>query len=83
MLRLLNGALYRRGGSIVSDFSGRGDCSDIVIKGKKTGEPQLVLPCYGDRIFAQTQDDEMAFSIPGARFRYTRSARGFAPVVKG
>jgi uncharacterized protein (DUF169 family) len=47
-----------------SDFSGRGDCADIVIKGKKTGEPQVILPCYGDRIFGMTADDEMAFTFP-------------------
>jgi len=65
--RLVNGALYRRGGSIVSDFSGRGDCSDIVIKGKKTGEPQVILPCSGDRIFGMAADDEMAFTFPFER----------------
>jgi len=64
VLRLLNATLYRRGGSLNSDFSGRGDCSDIVIKGKRTGEPQVILPCYGDRIFGMTADDEMAFTFP-------------------
>ncbi|MBP2669660.1 MAG: hypothetical protein H6Q80_1862 [Deltaproteobacteria bacterium] len=67
VLRLLNAALYKRGGSIQSDFSGRGDCSDIVIKGKKSGEPQVILPCYGDRIFGMTADDEMAFTFPFGR----------------
>jgi uroporphyrinogen decarboxylase len=33
----------------------------------RTGEPQLILPCSGDRIFGQTQDHEMAFAIPWAR----------------
>jgi uncharacterized protein (DUF169 family) len=66
VLRLLNACLYRRGGSLKSDFSGRGDCSDIVIKGKQTGEPQVILPCYGDRIFGMTGDDEMAFTFPFA-----------------
>jgi len=60
----LNAVLYKRGGSLKSDFSGRGDCTDIVIKGKKTGEPQVVLPCYGDRIFGMAGDDEMAFTFP-------------------
>jgi uncharacterized protein (DUF169 family) len=64
VLRLLNACLYRKGGSLKSDFSGRGDCTDIVIKGKKTGEPQVILPCYGDRIFGLTGDDEMAFTFP-------------------
>jgi len=64
VLRLLNACLYKKGGSLKSDFSGRGDCTDIVIKGKKTGEPQVILPCYGDRIFGMTADDEMAFTFP-------------------
>lgn len=66
VLRLLNACLFKKGGSLTSEFSGRGDCSDIVIRGKKTGEPQVILPCYGDRIFGMTADDEMAFTFPFA-----------------
>ena len=33
----------------------------------QTGQPQVILPCSGDRIFGQTQDHEMAFAIPWAR----------------
>ena len=66
IVRLLSGCLYKRGGSVKSDFSGRGDCADIVIKGKKTGEPQVILPCHGDRVFGMTGDDEMAFTFPFA-----------------
>lgn len=66
VLRLLNACLYKRGGSLTSEFSGRGDCADIVIRGKQTGEPQVILPCYGDRIFGMTADDEMAFTFPFA-----------------
>lgn len=64
VLRLVNACLYRKGGSLRSEFSGRGDCSDIVIRARKTGEPQVVLPCYGDRVFGMTGDDEMAFTFP-------------------
>lgn len=64
VLRLLNACLYKKGGSLTSEFSGRGDCADIVIRGKQTGEPQVILPCYGDRIFGMTADDEMAFTFP-------------------
>src|SRR5216683_59644 len=34
---------------------------------RATFEPQVILPCSGDRIFGQTQDHEMAFAIPWAR----------------
>lgn len=67
VLRLLNACLYEKGGALQSEFSGRGDCADIVIKGRKTGAPQVVLPCYGDRIFGHAADDEMAFTFPWAR----------------
>ena len=66
VVRILSACLYKKGGSLKSDFSGRGDCTDIVIKGKKTGEPQVILPCHGDRIFGMTADDEMAFTFPYA-----------------
>ena len=64
VLRLVNACLYHKGGSFKSEFTGRGDCADIVIKGQQTKEPQLILPCYGDRIFGLTADDEMAFTFP-------------------
>ena len=67
VLRLLNACLYKSGGSLKSEFSGRGDCSDIVIRGKQTGEPQVILPCYGDRVFGMAADDEMAFTFPFER----------------
>jgi uncharacterized protein (DUF169 family) len=69
VMRLVAGALYTRGGSIPSTFSARADCADIVIKTIQTGEPQVILPCYGDRLFGQTQDNEMAFTIPFARMQ--------------
>ncbi len=64
VLRLVNSALFLKGGSIKSDYSGRGDCSDIIIKGKNREDPQVILPCYGDRIFGMTGDHEMAFTFP-------------------
>ena len=64
VMRLLNGRLYSEGGELTSSFSGRADCTDIVIKTIKTNECQVILPCYGDRVFGLTQDYEMAFTIP-------------------
>ena len=66
VLMLLSACLHKKGGSLTSEFSGRGDCSDIVIRGKRTGEPQVILPCHGDRTFGLTGDDEMAFTFPFA-----------------
>lgn len=64
VMRLLQAALWKEGGYLASRFSGRLDCADLVIETMKTGRPQVILPCYGDRIFAQTEDSEMAFSFP-------------------
>lgn len=64
VMRLLTAALWKQGGRLASSFSGRIDCADAIIETMQTGKPQVILPCYGDRIFAQTEDHEMAFSVP-------------------
>jgi uncharacterized protein (DUF169 family) len=50
-----------------SQTAGRVDCADLIIGAMQTGECQYVLPCYGDRIFGGTTDEEMAFSFPKAK----------------
>ncbi|BDG60947.1 DUF169 domain-containing protein [Caldinitratiruptor microaerophilus] len=67
VMRLVTAALWKRGGALTSATAGRADCADIVVKTWRTGEPQFILPCYGDRVFGQTQDHEMAFTIPWSR----------------
>jgi uncharacterized protein (DUF169 family) len=64
VLRLVNAALWEKGGSFHTEFTGRGDCADIAIRTLQAKEPQLILPCYGDRIFGLAGDDEMAFTFP-------------------
>ena len=66
VLRLAIAALSQEGGRLEQSFSGRLDCSDLIVSTPRRGVAQVVLPCYGDRIFGQTQDDEMAFAIPPA-----------------
>jgi MtaA/CmuA family methyltransferase len=67
VMRLTQAALWKRGGRLTSSFQGRVDCADIIVTTMRTGEPQVILPCSGDRIFGQTQDHEMAFTIPWDR----------------
>lgn len=67
VMRLTQAALWKRGGKLTSSFGGRIDCSEIVVTTMRTGEAQVILPCSGDRIFGQTQDHEMAFTIPWSR----------------
>jgi MtaA/CmuA family methyltransferase len=64
VMRLVQAALWKRGGKLTSSFGGRVDCSEIIVTTLRTDHPQVILPCSGDRIFGQTQDHEMAFTIP-------------------
>jgi len=64
VMTLVVAALFRHGGRLTSSFGGRIDCADIVIETMKTNRPQVILPCYGDRVFAQAEDVEMAFTFP-------------------
>jgi MtaA/CmuA family methyltransferase len=64
VMRLVQASLWRRGGKMTAAFGGRISCSETIVTTMKTGEPQVILPCSGDRIFGQTQDHEMAFTIP-------------------
>ncbi len=68
VMRLVTARLWSSGGRLSSSFAGRIDCADAVITTMKTGECQVILPCYGDRVFGQAQDDEMAFTIPAGHF---------------
>ena len=67
ILRLLTAALWKTGDRLTSSFGGRIDCAEEIIVPLRSGKCEVILPCYGDRIFAQTQDHEMAFSIPVTR----------------
>jgi uncharacterized protein (DUF169 family) len=67
VMRLVNAALHARGGRIESSSGGRLDCAELVIQTLQTGEPKVVLPCNGDRIFGMAQDTEMAFAFPAER----------------
>jgi uncharacterized protein (DUF169 family) len=67
VVRLLSAALWKSGGRLTSSFGGRIDCAEEIIVPLRSGKCEVVLPCHGDRIFAHTQDHEMAFSIPVTR----------------
>jgi uncharacterized protein (DUF169 family) len=67
ILRLLAAALWKSGGRLTSSFGGRIDCAEEIIVPQRSGQCEVILPCLGDRVFAQTQDHEMAFSIPADR----------------
>lgn len=64
IMRMTVAALWEEGGRLESSFSGRLDCADEILVPLRTQKPEVILPCNGDRVFAQTQDHEMAFSFP-------------------
>jgi uncharacterized protein (DUF169 family) len=64
VMRLVNACLFEKGGSMRTETTGRGDCTELIIRAQQSKEPQFILPCYGDRIFGMTADDEMAFTFP-------------------
>jgi uncharacterized protein (DUF169 family) len=66
IMRLGQAWLWKRGGTLNSPFRGRIDCADLAIAPFLSGEPQMIVPCTGDRIFGQVQDHEIAFSFPYA-----------------
>jgi uncharacterized protein (DUF169 family) len=67
VMRLVQAALFRRGGHLVSRASGGLDCSDLIVQTLQTDECQFVLPCNGDRVFGMAQDHEMAFTMPRSK----------------
>jgi uncharacterized protein (DUF169 family) len=67
VMRLVQAALFFRGGHLRSQASGGLDCSDLIVQTLQAGDCQFVLPCNGDRVFGMAQDHEMAFTIPRAR----------------
>lgn len=67
VMRLVQGALFKQGGTVKSEAQGRLDCADIVVRTMQTNECQYVLPCTGDRQFALTADDELCFTMPASK----------------
>ncbi|MBW1780388.1 MAG: DUF169 domain-containing protein [Deltaproteobacteria bacterium] len=62
--RMLQAATYDRGEKIQGLFGGKVECPEYLIRPLKTGEPRIIVPGPGDRIFSMTGDDEMILSMP-------------------
>jgi uncharacterized protein (DUF169 family) len=75
LVRLVHGATQETGVSVQSVFSGRaGTCTEGVLQTFKTGQPKVVLPGNGDRVWAMVQDEEIVFAMP---------ANWLDPVIRG
>ena len=65
-MRLIQAANYKTGERITSSHAGFGaSCIEGVLRTFLTKKPNVIIPGAGDRIFAATQDDEVAFTLPG------------------
>jgi uncharacterized protein (DUF169 family) len=63
VMRLAAGAFYSNA-KLSAKASPRADCAEIIIGTLHEGEAQVILPCYGDRVFGLTQDNEVCFTVP-------------------
>ena len=64
-MRLVHAATFHQGRPLNSSFGGRAaSCAEGIIRTFQSQQCQVVLPGGGDRIFAMTADDELAFAAP-------------------
>lgn len=68
VLVLIHAANYGHGTGVSSSTTGRGGCAAWIAGVLRSGECTYTVPGPGERIFAGTQDHEMSFLVPQARF---------------
>ena len=66
IMRLVQAWVSMEGALVKGLFGGKVSCSEYLIAPYLTGEVRVSLPGNGDRVFSTTQDDEMAFALPGS-----------------
>lgn len=64
MMRFAQAWSYITGERVSGEFGGKVECDEYLITPYKSQAPRMVIPGNGERIFAGTQDDEMAFVLP-------------------
>jgi uncharacterized protein (DUF169 family) len=66
MSRIIQAATFDTEQKIQGLFGGKVECPEYLIRPMKSGEPRVIIPGPGDRIFSMTADDEMIFALPGS-----------------
>ncbi len=79
--RLVQGALYNEGGYIESRFSGRLACGGEITVPYSQNRCNVIIPGGGERVFALTGDDELAFAMPASKIQDVME--GLAATHKG
>jgi len=64
MIRLVQGSLYKSGGTLTSIANGASDCAQSLVRPLVSGECLYVLSGMGNRMYGATEKDEMCFCIP-------------------
>jgi len=66
MMLLIN-ALQMEAYEVMQFFCvGESSCSDAIARCYADGKPSLTIPCYGERRYGHTQDDELVMALPAA-----------------
>jgi uncharacterized protein (DUF169 family) len=77
ILTLIHAANFRHGPGVNSCSTGRGGCATWIAGVVQSGECTYMVPGSGERVFAGTQDHEMSFAIPYAKFENVVDGLGF------
>lgn len=64
MILLINAIQFEDYERLQFHCVGESSCSDAIAQCYLTSKPSLTIPCYGERRYAGTQDDEMVIAIP-------------------
>jgi uncharacterized protein (DUF169 family) len=67
LLRLLSAALCREGGRFENSIFPPGVCTDVIAPVIQTKKCRFGIPCFGDRKYEYTPDNELVFSAPWDR----------------
>jgi len=59
---------------------GETSCADAIARCYLTGKPSLTIPCYGERRYGHTQDDELVMAIPVDKME--KALRGMEELYK-
>jgi uncharacterized protein (DUF169 family) len=69
MILLINAIQFEDYEHLEFSCVGESSCSDAIAKCYLTGKPCLTIPCYGERRYGHTQDDELMISLPPKKLR--------------
>ncbi len=62
--RMVQAATFDTDEKIQGLFGGKVECPEYLVRPFKTGQPRIINPGPGDRIFSMTGDDEMVLAMP-------------------